>query len=347
MHPLLTQYQKFDIIGDVHGCLEPLQRLFSLLGYESYSCQHRDESVDCYRHPEHLAVFVGDLLDRGPKVREVLRLVRAMEEQGHALVVLGNHEYNAIAFAEEVTTHLEMLNHVENLDAERAYLIEDSPLPVRLQHLMKATLVQFAGHVDEWQSYCEWLRTLPLFLESDVFRVVHACWDAPLIDELRRHYDPLRLSDDFYRRAREAGSFESRVIDRLTRGTSIRLPEGMESKGFDGFIRRFFRTKFWSESPRTYGDVVFQPDPLPYELVDQPIEADEREALVHYGADETPVFFGHYWLKGRPKPLLNNVACLDYSAVNAGRLAAYRFEGEQQLESDRFTWVYVDPHKPE
>ncbi|WP_440554656.1 polynucleotide kinase-phosphatase [Streptomyces sp. SCPE 10] len=71
----------FDIIGDVHGCSAELESLLSKLGY--------DDGV----HPEgRTAVFVGDLVDRGPDSPGVLRRVMDMVEAGHALCVPGNHE---------------------------------------------------------------------------------------------------------------------------------------------------------------------------------------------------------------------------------------------------------------
>lgn len=58
-----------------------------------------------------------------------------------------------------------------------------------------------------------------------------------------------------------------------------------------------------------------------------------------YSSIEKPVFFGHYWLKG--KPLLNkeNVCCLDYSVAKKGYLVAYSFDGESKLESEHLTYV--------
>lgn len=81
----------FDIVGDVHGCLDELVDLLGALGYEIV----RDEQgrpVDA-AHPEgRTFVFVGDLVDRGPDVTGVLRLAMGMTEAGHALAVPGNHE---------------------------------------------------------------------------------------------------------------------------------------------------------------------------------------------------------------------------------------------------------------
>lgn len=84
----------FDIIGDVHGCAGELEALLSKLGYE-VDRTIRDDGEPRYRvtPPEgRKAVFVGDLVDRGPRVADALRLAMDMVEDGVALCVLGNHE---------------------------------------------------------------------------------------------------------------------------------------------------------------------------------------------------------------------------------------------------------------
>ncbi|MFF7309279.1 polynucleotide kinase-phosphatase [Streptomyces sp. NPDC008137] len=71
----------FDIVGDIHGCAAELETLLGKLGYT--------DGV----HPEgRTAVFVGDLVDRGPDSPGVLRRVMAMVKSGNALCVPGNHE---------------------------------------------------------------------------------------------------------------------------------------------------------------------------------------------------------------------------------------------------------------
>ena len=75
----------FDVIGDVHGCMDELRELLGCLGYTS--------DGEGYRHPEgRRAVFVGDLVDRGPAVVPVLRSVLPMRDSDAALVVIGNHD---------------------------------------------------------------------------------------------------------------------------------------------------------------------------------------------------------------------------------------------------------------
>ncbi|MEU3755386.1 polynucleotide kinase-phosphatase [Streptomyces olivoreticuli] len=82
----------FDIVGDIHGCRSELETLLTRLGY-TLTRDASGRPVDA-AHPEgRTAVFVGDLVDRGPDSPGVLRLVMGMVAAGHALCVPGNHEH--------------------------------------------------------------------------------------------------------------------------------------------------------------------------------------------------------------------------------------------------------------
>ena len=85
----------FDIIGDVHGCCDELETLLAKLGYEPVH-READDSIwgkKSYRHPEgRKIVFLGDLVDRGPRILDSLRLVRNMVADGSAYCVPGNHD---------------------------------------------------------------------------------------------------------------------------------------------------------------------------------------------------------------------------------------------------------------
>ncbi|MFY1626026.1 polynucleotide kinase-phosphatase [Micromonospora sp. WMMD735] len=85
----------FDIVGDVHGCRAELEALLTRLGF----VLHRDDAgrpVDAVHPAGRTAVFVGDLVDRGPDSPGVLRLVMGMVAAGHAICVPGNHEHKLL-----------------------------------------------------------------------------------------------------------------------------------------------------------------------------------------------------------------------------------------------------------
>jgi protein phosphatase len=89
---LKHEHGPFDIIGDVHGCFDELIDLLTQLGY-SVEKQSNGECAVSARPPEgRKAVFLGDLVDRGPKIPEVLSLVMGMIGAGTALCVPGNHD---------------------------------------------------------------------------------------------------------------------------------------------------------------------------------------------------------------------------------------------------------------
>ena len=115
-----NEHGPFDLIGDVHGCFTELQELLTLLGY---TIEHPSESDPAYRvqAPEgRKAVFVGDLVDRGPQIPEVLRLVMDMVEAGVALCVPGNHDEKLLRKlrGRDVTLSHGLANSVEQLEAQ-------------------------------------------------------------------------------------------------------------------------------------------------------------------------------------------------------------------------------------
>ncbi|MBV6477937.1 MAG: hypothetical protein HGGPFJEG_00682 [Ignavibacteria bacterium] len=114
----------YDIIGDIHGHAYHLEKLLLKMGYRKKN--------GCYFHSERKVVFVGDFIDRGPMIREALKIARSMTENGNALAVIGNHEYNALCY------------HTKN---ERGEWMRDHSERKMLQH--SETLKQFKHHVKE------------------------------------------------------------------------------------------------------------------------------------------------------------------------------------------------------
>jgi hypothetical protein len=307
----------YDLIGDVHGCASTLRCLFERLGYV-----YRD---NCYRHPERQAIFIGDIVDRGNYICESLQIVRDMVDAGSAQIVIGNHEYNAIVYCTKSALGSD-------------YLREHNDRNFRQ---IERTLEQFANFADQWQDYLAWFRTLPIYLEVENFRVIHACWDQRLINELKAKKINDFSDDEFLYQSVEWGSFASKVADRLLRGTYLRLPENATIRSEDGINRRTYRTKFWSVDPKCHQDVVFQPDPLPAHIVNLALTEQEKEKLLHYNCSQPSLFVGHYWQKGQPLPITENIACIDYSAVKYGKLVAYRMDQETRLDANKFVWVDV------
>ncbi|MER8024143.1 polynucleotide kinase-phosphatase [Glutamicibacter protophormiae] len=121
-HKLLNdfrdQHGPFDVIGDVHGCLEELVLLLAKLGYDIVR-DRQGRAVDAF-HPNRRAVFVGDLVDRGPDSPGVLRLVMGMVAAGHALAVPGNHEDKLVRALRgaKVTLNHGLDKTLEQLEAE-------------------------------------------------------------------------------------------------------------------------------------------------------------------------------------------------------------------------------------
>ncbi|MBX7074951.1 MAG: polynucleotide kinase-phosphatase [Pirellulales bacterium] len=88
------EHGPFDIIGDVHGCCDELESLLRQLGYQTVQSECAGQNATpAYAHPAgRKAVFVGDLVDRGPRILDTLNLVRNMVSTGAAFCVPGNHD---------------------------------------------------------------------------------------------------------------------------------------------------------------------------------------------------------------------------------------------------------------
>lgn len=301
----------YDLIGDIHGQAFELEALLEKLGYR--------RSEDCYRHECRTVIFLGDFIDRGPQQRRVLELVRPMIEAGAAKSVMGNHEFNAIAFftSDGNDGHLRERNEKNNG-----------------QH--QEFLDAYSGNQSEWRDVIEWFKTLPLWLDLDGLRVVHACWDPVYINRITEEYgSEALLTDDLLHRSsdRDTKPWEYRAVETLLKGKEIKLPNGGHYYDNDGNRRHEIRVRWWGRG-RTYRDVYMGPESALTHIPDDPIQGDH---LVDYGHNEKPVFLGHYWMEGEPAPLADNIACLDYSvAKEGGKLVAYRWDGERKIDSTKY-----------
>lgn len=300
----------YDIIGDVHGYATVLEKLLSRLGYS--------KKGGTYRHPSRQAVFVGDIIDRGPEVREALHLVRNMVREGSALMVLGNHEFNAIGW------------HTRWIDG----FLRRHTLANRRQH--SATLKAFRSHQSEWQEFFEWFHTLPLSLDLGGIRVAHAAWDdcahkfaGPL--PLEKHKVPAGLIHTGRFTAPERNT--NWHYELLCKGYETQLPDGYFFLDHEKKRRTQLRTRWWlGARGRTYADLSWDSSlRLPDLLVEDPNLPQED-----YPSD-VPVFFGHYAADPSRLIVTPKVACLDYGIYRkeGAALHAYRWDGEKELNPSK------------
>lgn len=127
-----------DLLGDVHGHAEKLEELLMKMGYIAKG--------GIYSHPDRKVLFVENYIDRVPKIRETLQIIKAVVENENAIAFMGNHENNALCFhfQEPEGGHL------------RKYQFN-----IIIQHY--ETLKQFQNRQREYEDYIEWFKTLPLY----------------------------------------------------------------------------------------------------------------------------------------------------------------------------------------
>lgn len=301
-----------DFIGDIHGHADELEALLKKMGYTKKN--------KVYSHPERKVLFVGDYIDRGPKIRKTLKIVKAMVESDNAIALMGNHEYNAICFHYQESEGGHLRNHsIKNI----------------LQHYK--TLKEFKNKQDEYDSYIDWFKTLPLFYETDHFRAVHASWIESTMDELKLHLKNGRLTDEAIINSVKNGIPFNIAIEDTLSGKEVPMPNGQKFKDKDGFLRENLRIKWWEDpSKSNYYELSIHPlESLPR----SPIELTKLSNTDYYPQNEKPVFFGHYWLNGKPAIQKDNICCLDYSVAKKGNLVAYRFSNEKVLTNKNLIYV--------
>ncbi|CAM5353828.1 metallophosphoesterase [Rhodanobacter lindaniclasticus] len=299
----------YDVIGDIHGHAGALKTLLGKLGYR--------ERAGVWRHPERKALFIGDFIDRGPDQIETIRLVRGMVDAGAALAVMGNHEFNALAY------------HTADLQHPGEFLRAHSEKN-RRQH--QAFLEATEGKRAERQSILDWFASLPLWLELPGLRAVHACWHPRHMAYLAPLLQPgARLSPALIEAASRRGSVEYAAIEAILKGPEVQLPAGIEFRLGDD-LRREARTRWWDAGAITLRESA---------IVDRASEPNLPETMVpadlRFGyRGDRPVFIGHYWMRGAPRLLAADVACVDYSAGRGEPLVAYRWSGERHLDEANF-----------
>ena len=298
----------YDIIGDVHGQGEKLRALMREMGYS--------ERADGWHAPAgRKAVFVGDLIDRGPEQIAVLTIVRSMVDRGHALMVLGNHEFNAIGYA--------------TLDGASGSHYRPRNAKNKAQH---ARFLEEVGEDSEpHREWVEWFRSQPLALDLGGIRVVHAWWDQEAVHTVAAAFlaSGNWITDEFLHAAYAPGPLtDARKV--LTCGVEMPLPEGRFILDKLGHKHGEARMAVWRHWAKRLPEMAIVPAGHEHLVSDCEIPSEYCLPPV----SGTPILFGHHWFSGPVKLETPKVACLDWSAAKEGPLVAYRWDGEVELRHE-------------
>jgi hypothetical protein len=325
-----------DVIGDIHGEREALEKLLAKLGYD-----HEGRHANGRR-----LIFVGDLCDRGPDSPGVIRIVQALVESGRAQMVAGNHELNLLRGERKHGNHwfYGVASHPEFGDSVAISTAEQEPI-------------------------LSFLRSLPIALERPDLRIVHAAWIEGAIEQCRNLDVPLDAAYQLFDRTLHQGSefraIEARYEEEMARlGAALKDPNVVPATTAVGPYDEFCQM----------GNPIRVITSGVERVTDKPFFASgkwrfvDRVAWWHEYESEIPVLFGHYWRwwdpavhptfsKGEPQlfaddpvgPFMadhHRAFCVDFSAGSRykqrrlnheppfhGRLAAMRWP-ERELVYD-------------
>jgi hypothetical protein len=332
-----------DVIGDVHGELDALAALLAQLGYDEHGA-HADG---------RRLVFVGDLCDRGPDSPGVLRLVQRLVAEGRAHATLGNHELNLLRNERKHGNHWFFGQAFDPAHPEFGTCVPVQPHE-------RAGLLAF-------------MRSLPLVLEREDLRVVHAAWDDAVIARCRDFDGSVESAYEHFEHATDAHPEFARLRERATDALE-RLGPALHDRDALAIV---------APASAVVGDFdCFRQMANPVRVATSGVERSTTQPFFAGGkwrfvdraawwrdyAGAVPVLFGHYWRwwnparhaelsKGEPHlfaddpigPSMNDDArafCIDFSAGSRfrqrhrgdpepfhGRLAAMRWP-ERELMFD-------------
>lgn len=268
-HPLIRQLPPgpLDVVGDVHGEHEALMALLRLLGYDETGL-----------HPQgRKLVFVGDLCDRGPNSVRVIQIVRTMVEAGNAFAILGNHELNLL--------------RADAKDGSGWFFDERVARDGRYQPFARPNAA-------ERQEIIAFLADLPLILEREDLRVVHAAWHPPSINTVR-DAKGITASDLFVQ-------FESAMDESLRADGSYQRYQDTVARNADKLEDPNYAMPFL-DAIAVYDEACQLGNPV--EVLTSGVERRAKEPFYSSNKwrfverigwwdeyqDATPVIVGHYW----------------------------------------------------
>lgn len=164
-------------------------------------------------------------------------------------------------------------------------------------------------------------------------RLCHAWWNQNYINRIAINSNGNGLlNEEFLFASFDKGHKDWAVMEGVTKGLEITLPDGHSFTDHSGFERNKIRVKWWDENATTYRKAA---------MVGESYRENMPDILLPHtvklgNESRKPTFLGHYWLTGEPTIQNATTAVLDYSAAKDGPLVAYRWNGEQELTNDAF-----------
>ncbi len=234
-----------DVVGDVHGEFQALKALIAALGY-SEDGTHKDG---------RRLVFVGDLTDRGPDSPGVVRFVDQLLEAGLAQCVLGNHDLNILS---------DLRKYDNGWFFGEKFVFEEHEIPQQL------------ADDDVREQVLRLFRKLPVALERDDLRIVHAYWDQPSVDSIRGESDAVALFEvhkarikaynqtnaDWDQHDRDLNQQHMNPVRLLTSGPEQRVRTPFVASGKTRYLDR---VKWWEDEDAAGPLTIFGHYSLPYE----------------------------------------------------------------------------------
>jgi hypothetical protein len=293
---------KIDFIGDVHAHIDKLKELLGHLGYV-----HREWT---WRHPDpdRSACFIGDIINRGPCQVETYVIVRSMVEAGSATCILGNHEFDAIAMS---TPHPKTGWPMLDSSDRNLWRFHEFHRQVGEGSKLHGEIVR-------------WFKTLPLWIETDAYRAVHACWHPASAAALASLVPDGHVRQDAWNVILDIETEVGRAADMLVRGPHV----PSRNPAFPPV-----RLRWWMQDAATVRLAAVPAADVDRETGLLPFDA------APYRDDGKPLFFGHYGVEGRHEIVGRNAACVDHYAGERRELVAYAWRGENVLTAEGFEFA--------
>lgn len=309
-------------IGDIHGRADLLCDLLAGLGWVTTDGEISPPG-------DEYIVFLGDLVDRGEMSRQAVAIARAICSSGAGQCILGNHEFNAVMY------------HWPDPEKPGEWL---RPHNEHNEKMACSMTQSYAGFSDALEDDIAWFRTLPLVAEVNGLQCVHACWDPSSLQRLKRIGNAWYLPRERWLDAGKKGTADHALIELLCKGPEAVMP----NEGFyfdkDKKKRTEARVAWWNSEAATWGEYFRLPGGTAIHGFDPDDSIDPGRLDGEQAAVTMPTAFGHYWFSLPVRALSKKHACLDFSAVNTGVLAAYRHPsgGESIIEAG-LVWVAPTP----